>query len=334
MVEDTESKKSRLNFTRIYKINFNERDTESIQKLTDEFENLPTFRGMNDRNNKAKGFIPFEDDFDIKFQLEPLYEEGQNAEEWFIRDISISNGTLLAIRFRYEEFFEGKTEPQIREADLFWFKNFDILLIKGSEQACKKIQPYLTQFTSGGFEQISFDDEFLLWMSYRYQDDMKLSDNLEFIRMDKTRTQGTNTNDNDIRVREGQGRMIPIPTLYGLLNEQKLSHVGGDFRYKNDFIINAKLADDVSIFVYSTNALSGKSYSEKCELAFPFIIEIIDVFNKWDNRNSDDNKYPDDDFFDSTIRTFETEITYAIENLSNLKERYEELRNGSDEDAS
>jgi hypothetical protein len=330
MVEDNNSgpKRTRLNFTRIYKVNFNERNIEAIHQLTEEFNNLPQFT-EGDRNNNGKGFIPFEDDFDIKFELKPVYDEDEGPDNWFFRDISISNNSLMAKRFRYEEYFEGKNEPQLREADVFWIKPFDILLMKGSEQACKKIYPYLAEFTSTGFKKIKFDDKFLLWLSYKYEDDGKLSNDLTFNRMDKSRTQGTNTNENDIQVREGEGRMIPVPTLYGLLNKQNLAHIGGDFKYKDIITINAKLAADVTIFVYSSNNLSGKEYSEKCELVFPFIIEIIDVFNKWDSRDSDNNKFPPDEFFNSSIESFRIQMEYAIESIEELKEKYRDLREGT-----
>lgn len=324
------SRKNRLNFTHIYKVNFSDENNETIQQLTDEFNSLPDFRN-GDRNNKGKGFLEFNDDFNFEFIINPPYEiEDQNHNMRYERPISIQNGSVLCKIFRYEEYFEGRNEAQYREADIFWIKPFNILLIKGSEQACKKIYNYLVGFNSAGFAKIEFNDYFLLWMSYKYEKfDGELSPNLIFSRMDKSRTQGSNTNENDIRVREGRGWMIPIPTLYGLLNEQRLSHIGGDFTYKDDILINAKLADDVSIFIYSSNDLSGKIYSEKCEYAFPFIIEIVDIFEKWGQRTSDDNKYPDDEFFDSAIESFRTQIEYSMESIGELKEKYRNLRNGA-----
>lgn len=332
MIEDDDKgpKKSiMLNFSHVYKVNFSDRNTEAIKKLSDEFGQLPEFKN-GDRNNKGKGFINFDNDFDIEFIMNPPYDaEDQEHNLRYQRPISIKNDNILCKRFRYEEYYEGRTEPQYREADIFWIKPSDILLIKGSEKACQKISKYLGRLTNAGFDQIKFNHHFLLWMSYKYEKyDGKLSNDLKFEKMDKSRTQGVNTNENDIRVKEGQGKMIPIPTLYGLLNEQKLSHVGGDFELEENFKINAKLATELSFFVYSYHDLSGKTYSEKCGYAFPFMIEILDIFDKWEKRQRNDDKCPDDNFFDSAIESFKTQIEYSIESIEELKEEYRNLRNG------
>jgi len=325
MVEDDEKirKPLKLNFNRIYKVNFNDRNSEAIQNLVDEFDNLPNYEPGR-RNAVGKGFENFENDFDIEFDIYSPHElvSQMNTQQ------SISNRHIIAKRFRYEIYSEGRDEPQIREADIFWIKPRDILLIKGGDKASEQIFNYLAGFTSAGFKQIEFADEFLLWMSYKYEKfDGKLSNNLIFEKMDKTRTMGIETNENDITVKEALGMTIPLPTMYGLLNEQNLYHIGGDFQFR-DYRINAKLAQKMSIYVYSLHALNGKTYSEKCAFSFPFILEIIEIFENWDGRDVDDDKFPDDDFFEDTIKKFKKQIDYSIEKIEVLKEKYRNLRNG------
>lgn len=332
MVEGEYNKKLKsvmLNFNCIYKVNFDNRSPEILEKVSEEFNSLSEFKSGS-RNHRGKGFIDFEDDFDIEFILKPpLFdqENSTNTKKWRY-EFSISNKNILAKRFRYELYYEGRQEPEYREADIFWIKPCDVLLIKGSEKACEQISKYLTNFINVGFDPIQFDPEFLLWMSYKYQSDGKLNDMLLFEKMDKTRTQGILTNENDIRVKEGQGRMIPIPTLYGLLNEQELSHVGGDFQFKNEYKLNAKLSIDLTMYIYSEHALNGKTYSEKCSLAFPFIIELINIFEAWEKRDYNDDKFPDDKFFDSSLESFQKQIEDSIESINELKEKYNNLRNG------
>lgn len=334
MVDEEDNKKItpsiKLNFDGIYKVNFNKRNSEALKNLTNEFNNLPMFKKGN-RNNRGVGFKEFEDDFDIDFMINrsktfPI-KNSEKTHEMNVQQ-SISNKNILAKRFRYEIYGEGREEPQYKEADVFWIKPCDIILIKGSEKACNQIyNKYLGGFVNGGISPIKFSHAFLLWLCYiSDKSDGKLSIDLKFEKMDKSRTRGVDTNENDISVKEGQGRMIPIPTLYGLLNDQELSHIGGDFEFREKYKLNAKLATKLNIYVYSEHALRKKTYSEKCALSFPFIIEIIDIFEKWDGKTDDDDKYPSDEFFDSAIEAFRIQMELSIENIEELKVKYGKLR--------
>jgi len=319
-----------LNFNRVYKVKFNNRTSNSLKKLTDEFNRLPKFK-EGTKSNRGEGFLDFEDDFKINFVMKHSWKSrDQTCKE--LEDMNfekdISNKNIVTKIFRYEDYTKGKQDPQLTEADLFWIKPYDILLIRGGKKTCELIsEKYLVKFTNAGFEQIKFTPEFLLWMCFKYESEGKLSDDLIFQKMDKSRTQGIGTNENDIIVREGQGRMIPIPTIYGLLNDQELFHVGGDFNFREEYTLNVKLAKDLSIFIYSEHELKGKSYDKKCSLSFPFILELIGVFEEWNAKDDDDDdKYPDDDFFNSSIDSFRTQVEYSIECLNKLKEKYNKLR--------
>lgn len=323
-----------LNFNCIYQVNIDNRNSENLKKVIAEFNNLPLFQ-KGERAKRGKGFDEFEEDFDIEFVIKPRLFENQEDSTLLHKmryTLSISDKNILAKRFRYEKYREGRKEPELREADIFWIKPRDILLIKGSEEACEMINSYLMRFKTAGFIPIEFDHEFLLWMCYKYEKfNGKLSDVLQFVRIDKSRTQGTDSHENDIRVKECEGWMIPIPTLYGLLNKQELSHIGGDFKLKTEnkkYTINAKLATDLSIYVYSEHALKGVTYSEKCAYSFPFVLELIEIFREWDKRKEYDDKYPDDKFFDDAIESFQQQIEYSIERIGKLKEKYRNKRNG------
>ena len=151
-------------------------------------------------------------------------------------------------------------------------------MIKGSKEACEKIAKYLTKFNNAGFDEINFDHDFLLWILYRYdQFDGVLSNDMQIERIDKGRTQGTNSNENDISFKDGQSRVTPLTTIYGLLNEHQISHIGGDYKFRSDRL-NFKTATDLTIHIYSEHVLRQKTYAEKCELSFPAIIEIVEVY--------------------------------------------------------
>jgi hypothetical protein len=329
----------KMNFSYIYKVNFNNNDPK-LDDLTKEFNNLKIFED-GDSRHPGEGFKDFDDDFKIDVIVKPnaKYPESKDPDDQDSEnvkkmryEISISNNNILTKRFRYEKYFEGKKEAQIREGDIFWIKSCNVILIKGSLEACRKINDYLTKFTTAGFDKIDFEHDFLLWLVYKYQEsEGKLSNDFEFMKIVRGRTQGTDSNENDISFRDCQSRMVPLTQIYGLLNDHEISHIGGFFKFRDEYKISLKIATDLSIHLYSDLILSGKSYLEKCNLAIPVILEIIYIFESW-KKLSPKNKFPDETFFESMKQSFKEQIDDALQGFDSLNSRYAELRceNGVD----
>jgi|GEM_PF-4185091 hypothetical protein len=338
MVEEDDNNKVsttiKLNFRCIYEVNFNHEDTKALKNITNEFNNLPKFK-EDTLGNSNEGFMDFTDDFKIEpFIVRPCVDPKDSSETTKLRyEKKISNKDILSKRFRYATYTEGRNEPNYVEADIFWIKPCDVLLIKGGKSACDKITDYLIRFNNVGFTEIKFDHDFLLWILYRYDQYngvMSSSTTADIIieKIDKGRTHGEDTNENDIEFKDGQSRLMPFTTLYGLLINHEILHIGGDFQFrKKDHKINAKLAKDITMHIYADHVLKGKSYGEKCALAFPFIIEMMEIFENWTKMPAK-SKYPDDKFFDSAKESFETQMHYSLEGIKELKKKYKKLRKG------
>lgn len=332
-----------MNFNRIYKVIFDDKEPETLKKVTENFNQLTKFKKGNP-NNPGEGFKNFDEDFIIKpfivkpdINFEDYLNDSEDSKEDDPDDSKkvkkmrlekiISNENILTKRFCYESYIAGRKEAQNVEADIFWIKPCDVLLVKGSKTACEKVSKYLLKFPTIGFDEIKFDHDFLLWILYKFNLDGKLTNDLIIEKIDKGRTHGINTNENDIEFRDGQSRIMPLPTIYGLLNDHKLFHLGGDYKFRDDYKLNVKLATELTMQIYSDHALRGKTYEEKCHLSFPFIIEMIEIFEKWININ-DEYKYPNDEFFDSAIEEFKEQYENSLEGIGDLKKKYENLRKG------
>lgn len=326
----------KLNFRCIYRVSLNEKDNKALEKITKEFNDLPEYE-EGTPENAGEGFTDFDDDFEIKKFIvkPPMKSMKSEANIKTMRyEKPIYNEDIISKRFRYEIYTEGRTEPKLIEADIFWIKPCNILLIKGSKLASTKIDKYLSKFTNAIFNEVKFEHDFLLWILYRYDQydgmlNINTSTDVIIEKIDKGRTHGEDTNENDIEFKEGQSRLMPFTTLYGLLINHEILHIGGDFEFrktpKKSNKINAKLATDITMHIYADHILRGKSYGEKCGLAFPFIIEMIEIFEKWIKLPSK-TKYPDDKFFDSAKESFEYQMKYSLRGIKDLKSRYSILR--------
>lgn len=316
-----------MNFTKIIRTAVTDNNYENLFR---DFEHLQEYeKGTSE--SPSEGFkdenIELED-----FDLYNLQEYGTINPVHMSNQSSVNAENILKKSFYIEEYPRNSTDPILSRVDIFWILPCNLLLMNGGHDAAKKAFKNIKPILKTGFKEIELEHDFLVWITCRLLrcgGKLKTDDESLIIRrIDKGNTKnlekGTSRVPRDISVKHGIQAELSLPTIYGLVNQHEFASIGGEFSYRKD-TINAQLSAKKGIHVYAQAALKGKEYEERCNIALPFIIDIINVFDIWEKLDNK-MKYPDKKYMDKMNKSLKEQIEECEENFKQLQEYYLNLR--------
>jgi len=303
---------------------------EKYDECFNDFENLPEYE-KGSSESPAEGFK--NENIKLKdFDLYNLQEYGTKNSIQMSNQSSVNAENILKKSFYIEEYQRNSTDPILSRVDIFWILPCNLLVMNGGHDAAKKAFKSIKTILKSRFEEIELEHDFLVWITCRLlRCGGKLNaddESLIIRRIDKGNTKnldkGTSRVPRDISVKHGIQAELSLPTIYGLVNQHEFASIGGEFSYRKE-TINAQLSAKKGIHVYAQAALKGKDYEERCNIALPFIIDIINVFDVWKNLDNK-MKYPDKEYMDKMNKSLKEQIEECEENFKQLQKYYLGLR--------
>jgi hypothetical protein len=315
-----------MNFTKIIRTTITKEEFTEYKKY---FENLPEYK-----KGTPEGFK--DEKIDLEgFDLHHIHEYGADNPIYMSCQSSINAEDIIKKSFYVEEYLQDSTVPILYRVDIFWILPCNLLLMNGGHDNAKKALKNIEHILKKkGFKEIELEHDFLVWITCRLlRRKGKLRDNDESLiikRIDKGNTKNLNVTSGssivprDITVKHGIQAELALPTIYGLVNEHEFSSIGGEFSFRDD-TINAQLSAKRGIHVYAQAALKSKGYEERCNIVFPFIIDIINVLNIW-KKLDNKKRYPDKKYMAKMNKSFEEQINECKKNFKILENKYSLLR--------
>lgn len=298
-------------FPKIVKIN---KEFKDLKECQDIFDNLPEYEeGKN-------GFLDLTDEYlEGKIECVVPKKEGIVVSP---RD----HVTNKLIKKAYRKDLENGTSSY---ADIFWIVPYNLIIFRGSKETTKEALNRIKSIIpleEKDYKMIKVEHDFLLWITWCLTIKGELSENLSVKKIDQG---GTLNNDKNpttaprkIGVEYGTKANLSLPAIYGLVHSHNFSFLGGDFEFVGQDL-TAILSADTNIFVYSSKGdLKNKKIYERYSLILPFIIELVDVIEYWEDLEDVTMKYPDENYMNALTKAFNDQVEECKEKLKILKDKY------------
>lgn len=320
-LEESRKYKKSLVFSKILKTEGKESDEFYIQEL----ERLPKY-SKGTKEAKGKGFRTLNENFElIEFYIKSHSEKNPVGLPNYVNPKRI-----LTTQYVSENYTSGSVEPYIVTVDIFWIRQFNILLMNGPKNLCEDAYDEITDIAKVKFINVKFKHHFLVWIPYRLNNAKgelfpELSVNLIADGVTQTKQSQGNV-PRKISIDKSIEALMTLPAIYGLVNEHKFYSIGGDFKFRNE-LLKVNLSNN-GIHIKINKFLKNKDHGERCTIVFPFIIEMVNVFDYWENLDKP-NKFPDENFLEFMEDSFNNQVDACLKNLEKLKKVYKELRKAS-----
>lgn len=316
--ESTRKYKKSLVFSKILKTKAKETDDFYIQQL----ERLPKY-SKGTRKSRGKGFRPLNEEFEI----EPFYIKVHLKNNPLGMTKYININKILKIQYVSEKYVGNNTQPSEDTVDIFWIREYDLVLMNGSKTLCEEAYDEITNIDKVKFIDVKFNHHFLVWIPYRLNNaGGKLFPELyvDIIANGVTQTKSSKGNvPKKISIDKSIEALMTLPAIYGLVNDHKFYSIGGNFKFRNEFL-EVNLSNN-GIKIKVNTLLKHKDHGERCAIVFPFIIEMVNVLDYWEDLDPTE-RFPDEKFLKVMEDSFNDQVKSCRKNLEYLKKQYKELR--------
>lgn len=315
-----EYKKS-LVFSKILKTEAEKDDSFYFKEL----ERLPKYVKGN-RDSKGKGFRHLNENFEMKEFYLKFHSEDENNPLGKISYVNVDR--ILTIQYVSEKYRGNNLEPSEETVDIFWIREYDLILMNGPKKLCEDAYKEIVNIEKVKFIDIKFKHNFLLWIPYRLNKyGGKLFPELFVTIIGDGVTQNKSSMGNVPKrmvIDKSIEAILTLPAIYGLVNDHKFYSIGGDFKFRNE-LLKVTLSND-SIHIKINLFLKNKDHGERCAIVFPFIIEMVNVLDYWENLDDPDEKYPNEEFLKVMEDSFNAQISACQKNFKKLKKLYKQRR--------
>jgi len=146
------------------------------------------------------------------------------------------------------------------------------------------------------FEDIEFGPDFLLWLFSRYHDGKPIPGDLEIQSLTDAKVEGGSDQIGQSNTVSGSVDVTrSAPVLLGILNQKRLSMIGGDF-FINGVSMDVEIASPGKIHVKASNDIQNLNSSGRVITSLSLIREICSLWEYWLDLDPRD-KYPASSFF-------------------------------------
>lgn len=251
---------------------------------------------------------------------------------------SVAND-LSSFRYLYEDWHESEADvdgerriveiPRVKDVDIYW--NYpDYLFFRGQQQDADATEEDIKDELNdqATLDTVTFDEDFLLWLLYRYHANEHLTSHLSTRLLTDCETTGEEDNYGG-RNEVGDSANIAqsVPLLDGILRGKSLSTLEGDFRVYNNHV-TAKVESRGRVHVKASKGdVKASDDLRRMALSLLFLSEFTELYQMWRDNMANQDKYPPDSFFTDIYDECDRQgnhITYSIESV---RDEYRRKRN-------
>ncbi len=242
------------------------------------------------------------------YQKIPVAHLIENSDEIDDKLKSVSNN-LSSFRYIYEKWNSRVADvdgtrrvvkvPNEKDVDIYWSYP-DYMFFRGqrsdTDQTEEDIEDELDGVTD--LDTISFDEDFLLWMLYKYHNNDQLSSSLQTRLLTDCQTTGSDDNYGGRNI-VGDSTDIckSVPLLDALLRQKKLSSIEGNFVVADNHVgVEIDTRGRVHVKA-SRGEIKSASPLRRVTLSLKFLNEFTAIYENWRDNMPYDKKYPPDSFF-------------------------------------
>ncbi|MCZ3367066.1 MULTISPECIES: hypothetical protein [Methanobacterium] len=316
--ESVNKYKKGLVFSKILKTNAEKDD--DFYRL--ELRRLPNYVKGN-RESRGKGFRPLDGLFEITNFYIKIHSENNPLGITNYIDVN----RILKIQYVSERYTGTNTEPTEETVDIFWIRQYNLILMNGPKKLCEDAYNELTNINKVEFTDVVFKHDFLMWIPYRLNNAKgKLFPELFVNIIADGVTQNKSSTGivpKRLVIDKSIEALMTLPAIYGLVNKHKFYSIGGDFDFRKE-PLRVTISNN-GIHIKITSLLKHKDHGERCAIVFPFIIEMVNVLKYWEGLDAPE-RYPDEAFLEEIENSFNNQILECQNNLEELKKEYKEKR--------
>ena len=313
---------------------------ELAQKFIDDsYNNNSYLEHIDSNNNKNWRGYTLKYISSFKYKTELISGEKVRTKD-FDEDIDELKEDDLFISKIFKNTYVVKkdalTNPKF--VDTFILPDLNFICIMGNKEQFNVPENDIKNFLSDNnipFNEINICHDFLLWVLWKLSQGENISTKISLESFEDLRV-GLNTHrphefDNSpasITARGSENEIPSLPICYGLFNNKSLNHLKGEFKYndENNFILQIDITreggvEKSNIHLYSSGCLEGLYYSDKLQLALPFLYNLSESIYQWENYDNVE-KYPSVDYLDELLENAKDEFEETLESFSEYRENY------------
>lgn len=315
---------------------FGDKERPEVDDIIESFNHYS--EGMPKDSTSGFQRLPIEQDLarldDLSHQLTSFSEE------------------LRAFRYIDENWVEqwGYTEeaeekmfyrPNHDQVDIFWDTARNTMMMRGDaqllEQKRKDIRGALSENLK--LDKVEFDNDFFLWLLYKEYEsgsgELDSASDLHIRKLTRGETVGSaEESDERVQVQGKDDLLKSVVMLVPVLGGQSIGELQGKFILGSKQV-EAKISYGGRVHVLVTdNPMSSWEDARKMGLSVLFLSKLINIYQRWENLDSD-HKYPPPSFFDDLRENADSEGWHLRFDPQKVKQEYRRKREGvvSDDDS-
>lgn len=289
-------------------------------------ENLPEFeQGMAD--DPGSGYT----DLNV--------EELISDADWMDNELKAVAENLSSFRYLYEDWYEREADVdgerrlvhvnRIKDVDIYWAYP-DYMFFRGQQTDSDQTESDIVDELDGKarLDTVTFDEDFLLWILYKYRNDDDLTPTLRPRLLTDCQTTGDEDNYGG-RNEVGDSADISksVPLLDGILRGKDLAMLEGDF-VVHDNHVTAKVESRGRVHVKASKGdVRSANPLRRVTLSLQFLIEFTSLYEQWRNDMANTDKYPPDDFFTDIYNECDTQGNHITYSIKPVRDEYRRKRN-------
>jgi len=250
---------------------------------------------------------------------------------------SVANN-LSSFRYLYEDWYESEADvdgerrivkvPRVKDVDIYWDYP-DYMFFRGQQQDSDATEEDIKEELDdqASLDTVTFDEDFLLWILYRYHADKELTSNLNTRLLTDCETTGEEDNYGG-RNEVGDSANIAqsVPLLDGILRGKSLSTLEGDFRIYDNHV-TAKVESRGRVHVKASKGdVKAADDLRRMALSLLFLSEFTELYQKWRDNMDNQDKYPPDSFFTDIYDECDRQGNHITYSIQPVRDEYQRKR--------
>lgn len=332
--KDLERSSNKIMIQKIIKVSdFNNGDAEKYVSNTISKYLFKEYEDVN--NNKSwKGFTSeYIYSFKIKSKDDiKLYDYDKGINE--LKENTFSS-KIFKTTYAFQK--DGRSNPIY--SDTFILPEINLICIIGNKDSSKKPIQVLFDYLDDNnvdYKEINICHDFILWLLWKLNSNYELPYNLSLESFENLSVGldvlHNHYEDGTANIKtEGSGNEIPsLPICYGLFTNKYFNQFKGEFKYKdNSFISKIDIVKkeiegnevEFSTIHILSSTLKNLHFSEKLNLVLPFIYNLANLIDEWENYNVTD-KYPNIEFIDNLFENARIDFEEMQESFIDYRRDY------------
>lgn len=280
---------------------------------------------MTDNDFQYDGLLVFNGLYEVQdsdgtpsaFEIEelPEYEEGAptQPESGFVQiDLDLNDSTpagrvlssldLTSIRYKAEEYDEINAidrdgseylafTRKLSTGEVFQL-NQNRVFIRADRRAKDRISEIIRSVSKTHVHELSFEPDFLFWLTYKHHLGAPLSDDLDLMRITDATLVGKKSDafGKESEIKGSSEITDSIPFIQSVLKGRAVESISGTFQVDTRYI-RAKISAEGRVHIKSSEDIASASDSDRIQMSILFLYRLCALYEAWREMDRED-KYP------------------------------------------